>query len=48
MRKAGIDKDLRMKLAGQKTDSTERRYNIVDIEDVKEGGRTMRKWMETQ
>lgn len=48
MRKAGIDKDLRMKISGQKTDSMERRYNIVDIEDVKEVGRTMRKWMETQ
>jgi integrase len=36
MRKAGIEQSLRMKISGHKTDSMERRYNIVDVGDIKE------------
>jgi integrase len=48
MRKAGIDQSIRMKISGHKTDSMERRYNIVDIEDVKEAGKQMAKWIKGQ
>lgn len=41
MRKAGIDQALRMKISGHKTDSMERRYNIVDVQDIKEAARKM-------
>jgi hypothetical protein len=37
-----------MKISGHKTDSMERRYNIVDIEDVKEAWRQMAKWIKGQ
>lgn len=36
MRKAGIDQAIRMKISGHKTDSMERRYNIVGLADVKD------------
>lgn len=45
MRKAGIDQSIRMKISGHKTDSMERRYNIVDIEDVKGAAKQMAKWI---
>jgi hypothetical protein len=45
MRKAGIDQSIRMKISGHKTDSMERRYNIVDIEDVKSAAKQMAKWI---
>lgn len=48
MRKAGIDQALRMKISGHKTDSMERRYNIIDVEDVKEAGRQMKAWAQQQ
>jgi hypothetical protein len=38
MRRAGVPQVIRMKISGHKTDSLERRYNIVDTEDL-----TMRK-----
>jgi integrase len=41
MRKAGIDQAIRMKISGHKTDSMERRYNIVDLADVKDFAKTM-------
>lgn len=35
MRRAGVPQVVRMKITGHRTDSMERRYNIVDIEDIK-------------
>jgi hypothetical protein len=43
--KPGIDQSLRMKISGHKTDSMERRYNIVDIEDVKGAAKQMATWI---
>jgi hypothetical protein len=48
MRKAGIDQALRMKISGHKTDSMERRYNIIDVQDIKEAGRKMKEWADQQ
>lgn len=48
MRKAGIDQAIRMKISGHKTDSMERRYNIVDLADVKDVAKTMASWMKKQ
>ncbi|MEP7366318.1 MAG: tyrosine-type recombinase/integrase [Acidobacteriota bacterium] len=35
MRKAGVPQVVRMRITGHRTDSMERRYNIVDIDDIK-------------
>lgn len=34
MRRAGISQNIRMKISGHKTEAMERRYNIVDDEDL--------------
>ena len=34
MRRAGVPQVIRMKISGHKTDSLERRYNIVDADDL--------------
>ena len=48
MRKAEIDQALRMKISGHKTDSMERRYNIIDVHDIKVVGQKMKEWAEKQ
>ena len=35
MRRAGVPQVIRMKISGHKTDSMERRYNIVDDDDLR-------------
>jgi hypothetical protein len=35
MRRAGVSRVVRMRITGHRTDSMERRYNIVDVEDLK-------------
>jgi integrase len=35
MRRAGVPQVVRMRITGHRTDSMERRYNIVDIDDIK-------------
>ena len=35
MRKAGVPQVVRMKISGHRTDEMERRYNIVDLDDIK-------------
>jgi integrase len=34
MRRAGVPKVVRMRITGHRTDSMERCYNIVDVEDI--------------
>ncbi len=34
MRRSGVPQVVRMRITGHRTDSMERRYNIVDIEDI--------------
>jgi len=34
MRRAGVPQVIRMKISGHKTDAMERRYNIVDADDL--------------
>lgn len=35
MRRDGVPQVVRMKISGHKTDSMERRYNIIDSDDIK-------------
>jgi hypothetical protein len=44
MRRAGVPQIIRMAISGHKTDSMERRYNIVDGEDIA----VARKFMEAR
>ena len=48
MRKAGIDQSIRKKVSGHKPDSMERRYNVLDVADIKEAGRKLARWAKTQ
>lgn len=41
MRNAGVPQVIRMKISGHKTDSMERRYNIVDLEDIRDARELM-------
>ena len=34
LRRAGVPQVIRMKISGHRTDCMERRYNIVDVEDL--------------
>jgi integrase len=35
MRRAGVSQVVRMRITGHRTDSMERRYNIVDVDDIR-------------
>jgi integrase len=43
MRRAGVPQVVRMRISGHRTDSMERRYNIVDIEDIQSAKTLMQK-----
>jgi integrase len=43
MRRAGVAQVVRMRITGHRTDSMERRYNIVDIEDIRSAKELMEK-----
>ena len=43
MRRAGVPQVVRMRITGHRTDSMERRYNIVDIEDIKSAKQLMQR-----
>ena len=43
MRRAGVPQVVRMRISGHRTDSMERRYNIVDIEDIQSAKELMQK-----
>jgi integrase len=45
MRRAGVPQVIRMRISGHKTDSMERRYNIVDKEDIGNARELMETWM---
>jgi hypothetical protein len=45
MRRAGVPQVVRMKISGHKTDSMERRYNIVDVDDLSIAKKLMEKRM---
>ncbi len=43
MRRAGVAQVVRMRITGHRTDSMERRYNIVDIDDIKSAKELMQR-----
>jgi integrase len=43
MRRAGVPQVVRMRITGHRTDSMERRYNIVDIDDIKSAKELMQR-----
>jgi integrase len=43
MRRAGVPQVVRMRISGHRTDSMERRYNIVDIDDISAAREMMQK-----
>jgi integrase len=43
MRRSGVPQVVRMRISGHRTDSRERRYNIVDIEDIQSAKELMQK-----
>ena len=47
MRRAGVPQVIRMKISGHKTDSMERRYNIVDADDLSIANEFMERRMKT-
>jgi hypothetical protein len=42
MERAGISREVAKKISGHKTDSAYRRYNIVDVRDNEDAGRSPR------
>jgi integrase len=47
MRRAGVSQVVRMRITGHRTDSMERRYNIVDVEDIKSAKELMERSKKT-
>jgi hypothetical protein len=45
MRRAGVPENTIMKIAGWKTPSMFRRYDIQDGKDIQRAGKTMEKWI---
>ena len=43
MRRAGVPQVVRMRISGHRTDSMERRYNIVDVDDIRSARQLMEK-----
>ncbi len=43
LRRAGVPQVVRMRISGHRTDSMERRYNIVDIDDIKSAKEMVRR-----
>ena len=43
MRRIGVSQVVRMRISGHRTDSMERRYNIVDVEDLRSAKELMRR-----
>jgi integrase len=43
MRRAGVPQVVRMRITGHRTDSMERRYNIVDTDDIKSAKELMQR-----
>jgi integrase len=43
MRRAGVPQVVRMRITGHRTDSMERRYNIVDVEDIRSAKELMQR-----
>ena len=43
MRRAGVPQVVRMRISGHRTDSMERRYNIVDVDDIRSAKELMQK-----
>ena len=48
MRKAGMDQKMRMQISGHRTDSMEKRYNILVADDVKDSTKLMNDWFQKQ
>jgi len=48
MRKAGMGPVMRMQISRHKTDSMERRYNILAAEDVKDSTKLTDNWFKKQ
>jgi hypothetical protein len=43
MRRSGVPQVVRMRISGHRTDSMERRFNIVDIEDIQSAKELMQR-----
>ena len=43
MRRAGVPQVVRLRISGHRTDSMERRYNIVDVDDIRAARELMQK-----
>ena len=48
MRRAGVPQVVRMRISGHRTDSMERRYNIVDVDDIRAAKELMQRSTHTE